>query len=111
LTWRDPALPDARKGAFDDVPEAVDASRAETAANGVERQLAVELDMPVLDEIEGLAFLAETVGFETVDHGGREAVVDLGHVDVLQSEAGALPPFRKNLSKLRPWVNPACPAT
>ena len=76
--------------AFDDVPEAVDASRAEAAAEGVERQLAVELDTPVLDEIECGAFLAETVGLETVDHRGREAVVDLGHVDVLRTKARPL---------------------
>src|SRR6266481_9512431 len=79
------------QSAFDDVPEAVDASGAEAAAKGVERQLAVELDMPVLDEIEGLALLAETVGLEPVDHRGGEAVVDLGHVDILRTEAGALP--------------------
>src|SRR5438132_1192914 len=73
------------------MPEAVDASRAEAAAKGVERELAVELDAPVLDEIERGALLAETIGFEAVDHRGREAVVDLGHVDVLGTKAGALP--------------------
>jgi len=51
------------------VPEAVDASGAEAAAKGVERQFAVELDAPVLDEIERFALLAEAVGFETVDDG------------------------------------------
>src|SRR5260370_15162653 len=94
LTWRDPARPDACN-ALDDVPEAVDAPRAEAAAKGVERQFAVELDMPVLDQVECLAFFAETVGCETVDHRGREAVVDLGHVDVLRTESGAPPPFRE----------------
>jgi len=49
--------------------EAVNASGAEAAPKGVERQFAVELDMPVLDEIECGAFLAETVGFETVKCG------------------------------------------
>jgi hypothetical protein len=48
----------------------VDAACAEIAANGVERQFAVEFDKPVLDEIECLAFLAETLGFETVDRRG-----------------------------------------
>jgi hypothetical protein len=38
------------------------AAGAEAAAKGVERQFAVELDLPVLDEIERLAFLAETAG-------------------------------------------------
>src|SRR4029077_18885987 len=76
---------------FDDVPEAVDAPRSEAAAEGVEREFAVEFDAAVLDEIEGLALLAEPVGFQAVDHRGGEAVVDLGDVDVLRGEAGALP--------------------
>jgi hypothetical protein len=74
-----------------DVPEAVDASRAETAAKGVERQFAVELDVAVLDEIECFAFLAETAGFETEDRRGREAVADLSQVDILRTEARPLP--------------------
>jgi hypothetical protein len=37
----------------------VDASGAEVAAKGVLRQLAIELDMSVLDEIERFAFLAK----------------------------------------------------
>src|SRR5207245_615039 len=79
------------QGAFDDVPEAVDAAGAEAAAKGVERQLAVELDAAVLDEVERLALLAEPVAFETVDHRGGEAVVDLRDVDVFRGEAGTLP--------------------
>ena len=77
LTWRDPARPDACNAPFDDVPEAMDASRAEAAAKDVERQLAVELDMPVADEIERLAFLPET-GFETVDRQSREGRLRAG---------------------------------
>src|SRR5712691_10717029 len=77
--------------ALDDVPEAVDASGAEAAAKGVERQFAVKLDAAVLDEVERLALLAETVGFQAVDHRGGETVVDLGDVDVPRAEAGALP--------------------
>ena len=53
--------------AFDDVPQAVDAPGAQAAAEGVERQLAVELDAAVLDEVERFAFLAEAVGLEAVD--------------------------------------------
>src|SRR5207237_2154323 len=77
--------------AFDDVPEAVDAAGAEAAAKGVERQFAVQLDAPVLDEIERLAFAAEAVAFEAVDHRGRETVIDLRDVDIPGGEAGALP--------------------
>src|ERR1700704_1030041 len=76
---------------FDDVPEAVDAAGAEAAAKGVERQVAVQFDAAVLDEIERLAFLAKAVAFKAVDHRGREAVGDLRPVDILRGEAGALP--------------------
>src|SRR5262249_2079187 len=77
--------------ALDDVPETVDASRAQTAAERVQRQIAVELDAPVLDEIERFALLAESVGLEAVDHRGGEPVVDLSDVDVSRGEAGSLP--------------------
>ena len=69
----------------------MNAPGAEAAAKGVERQFAVELDPPVLDEIQCLALAAETIGFEAVDHRGREAVIDLGDVDILRAEAGSLP--------------------
>src|SRR6185312_5033579 len=79
------------QGALDDVPKTVDAPGAEAAAERVERQLAVQLDPPVLDEIERLALLAESVGFEAVDHRGREAIIDLRHVHILRAESGPLP--------------------
>ena len=47
--------------ALDDVPQAVDPPGAEAAAEGVERQFAIEFDAAVLDEIQRLAFLAEAV--------------------------------------------------
>src|SRR6185437_16471409 len=47
------------EGAFDDVPEAMDAASPEAAAKGVERQFAVQFDAAVLDKVERLAFLAE----------------------------------------------------
>src|SRR5262252_11117433 len=79
----------------------MDASGAEAAAKGVERQFAVELDAPVLDEIERLALLAEAVGFEPVDHRGREAVVDLSDIDILRAKTGALPSqFRRAAAAL-----------
>src|SRR6185436_17835559 len=77
--------------AFYDVPQAVDPPGGEAAAEGVERQLAVELDAAALDEIERFALLAEAVGLEPVEHRGREAVVDLRDIDVLRAEARALP--------------------
>src|SRR5215831_5460022 len=73
------------------MPEAMDASGAEAAAKGVKRQVAIQLDASVLDEIERLAFLAEAVGFEAINHRGGEAVVDLRHVDILWTEARPLP--------------------
>src|SRR2546422_145461 len=44
--------------ALDDVPETVDASGAQAPAEGVQRQLTVQLDASALDEIERLARLA-----------------------------------------------------
>src|SRR5499425_1511421 len=76
---------------LDDVPETVDAPGAQTAAERVQWQLAVELDPPVLDEIERLALLAEAVRLEAIDDRRREAVVDLRDVDVLRREARPLP--------------------
>src|SRR2546422_10757330 len=39
--------------ALDDVPETVDASRAQAAAAGVQREVTVHLHAPVLDELDG----------------------------------------------------------
>src|ERR1700737_4262039 len=83
--------PGCLQRAFDDVPQAVNAAGAEAAAEGVEWQLAVELDAPVLDEIERLAFPAEAVGLQAIDHRGGKPVVDLRDVDILRRESGALP--------------------
>src|ERR1019366_6393343 len=56
--------------ALDDMPETVDAPGAQTSAEGIERQLAVELDAAVLNEVERLALVAESVRLETVNHRG-----------------------------------------
>ena len=76
---------------LDDVPEPVNTPGAETPPEGVQRQLPVELDASVLDEVERLAFLAEPVGFEAVDNRGGEAIVDLRDIHVLGREARPLP--------------------
>src|SRR5439155_8142024 len=77
--------------AFDDVPETMDAPRAQAPTEGVQRELTVELHASVLDEIQRFALLAEPVGLEAVDDRGGEAVVDLRHVDVFRGEARSLP--------------------
>src|SRR5262249_32912177 len=90
----DLALPGASGGLqrpLDDVPQTVKAPGAEAPAEGVERQLAVELHAPALDEIERFALLAEPVRLQAVDHRRGEAVVNLGHVDVARAETRALP--------------------
>src|SRR5262249_9479871 len=79
------------EGALDDVPQAVNAARAQAATKRVQRQLAAEADPTVLDEVERLALLAEAVGLEAVDHRRREAVVNLGDIDILRRKAGAFP--------------------
>src|SRR5262245_10856128 len=66
-------LPGARASgslqrALDDVPQAMDTPGTETAAEGVERQFPVEFDAAVLYEVECLAFLAEAVRFQPVNH-------------------------------------------
>src|SRR5262245_50149514 len=90
----DLAFPGASRrlqGALDDMPQAVDAPRGKAPTEGIERQLAAELDAAVLNEVEGLAFLAEPVGLETVEDGGGEAVIDLRDVDIFRTETRARP--------------------
>src|SRR5213593_1039761 len=72
---------------LDDVPETMDAPRAQTPTEGVQWELTVQLHASVLDEIQRFSLLAEPVGLEAVDDRGREAIVDLRHVDVLRGEA------------------------
>src|SRR5262245_859047 len=79
------------EGALDDVPQAVNAPRAQAATKRVQRQLPLKRDATVLNKVEGLALLAEAVGLKAVKHGRRETVVDLGDVDVLWRKAGAFP--------------------
>src|SRR5215510_11804078 len=79
------------KGALDDVPQAVYAARSQAATKRVQRQFTIELDPTPLDEVEGFALFAETVGLKAINHGGREAVIDLGHVDIFRRKTGAFP--------------------
>src|SRR5690349_16572591 len=58
------------QGALNDVPQAVNAARAQAAAKRVQRQLAVKRDPAALNKVEGLALSAEAVGFKAVNHGG-----------------------------------------
>jgi CoA-transferase family III len=81
-----PRAPGRLQGTLDDVPQTVNAARAQATPEGVQREVAVELDASVLDEVEGFALLAEPVRLKAVDHRGREAVVDLGHIDIARAE-------------------------
>jgi hypothetical protein len=84
LTWREPAGPmPVARARYGQRPRMRPVPRLPPKV--LSGSSPVELDMPVLDEIECGAFLAE--GFETVGHRGRETVGDPGHVDVLRSEA------------------------
>src|SRR5262249_56886032 len=73
------------------MPQTMDAPGAQAATEGVQGQLAIQLNTTVLNEIQGLSLLTETVGLQAVDDRGGEAVVDLGHVNILGGETGALP--------------------
>src|SRR5207237_9875614 len=89
------------QGALDDVPEAVNPPGAETAAKGVERQFAVEFDTAVLDKIECFALGAEAIGFKPVDQRGREPVIDLRDIDMLEIEPRTFPgQFRRAAAAL-----------
>src|SRR5712675_747120 len=61
---------------------------AETAAVGIERQLADARDqVAVGDELAALAFLAKTEILELHQHRDGEAVIDRGVLDVLWRDA------------------------
>src|SRR5712692_5284705 len=82
-----PGTPRRLQRPLDDVPEAMDASRAQAPTEGVQWELAVQLHAAVLDEVQRFSLLAEPVGLEAVDDRGGETVVDLRHVDVPRGEA------------------------
>ena len=79
--------------ALDDVVHAVDVALGQVAAAGVDRQAAAELDGPARHERPALALGAEPVVLELQQDGDREAVVELGDVDVRRPEAG--PPVQR----------------
>src|SRR4051794_22776666 len=71
---------------------AVQAAGRELAAAGRDGQLAVERDAPAtLDEGAGLVARREAERPQPLPRVDREAVVDLGHVDVRGLEVGARP--------------------
>jgi hypothetical protein len=76
-------------GAFDDVVHAVDVALGHVSAAGVDRQAAAGLDRPAGHERTALALGAEAVVLDLQQDGDREAVVQLGDVDVGGPEAGA----------------------
>ena len=67
------------------------------AAVGVRRQRPVPAQAPALDERAALALAAEPEVLEREQHGDRERVVQLEHVDVGQRHAGALERQRTGL--------------
>ena len=77
---------------FDDEEHAAHPRMAgrEPAAVGVRRQRAVERESSVLDERAALPLRAEPEVLERDQHGDRERVVELEHVDVVERDAGPL---------------------
>ena len=63
------------------------------AAAGVDRQPAAQVDLTTGHERPALALLAEAPILELQQDGDGEAVVDLGHVDVVRPESG--PPVER----------------
>ena len=79
--------------ALDDVVHAVDVALGQVAAAGVDRQAAAELDGAARRERAALALGAEPEVLELQQDGDREAVVELGDVDVGRAEPG--PPVQR----------------
>ncbi len=73
---------------LDDVVHAVDVALGEVPAAGVDRHAAGRARSPAGGEGAALALGAEAVVLELQEHGDREAVVELGDVDVGGTEAG-----------------------
>src|SRR5256885_2890876 len=59
-------------------------------AAGIDRKAAIDVDGAARDERAALALGAEAEVFDLDQHGDREAVVELGDVDVVRSEPGPL---------------------
>ena len=79
--------------ALDDVVHPVDVALREVTAAGVDRDRPAELDLAGGDERPALALLAEAPVLQLQQHGDREAVVQLGDVDVVGAESG--PPVQR----------------
>ena len=71
------------KHRFGDVPHAVEPSFAQAATEGVDRQLTFQSDAPILNKGVRFALRAKAGGFEPVECGGAEAVVQLDRKSVV----------------------------
>src|SRR5579863_5950141 len=67
----------------------------QTAARGVERDVAARAKIGTLDECSALAFFAEADVFEHDEQLARKRVVDLVHVDIVEREPGAFERARR----------------
>src|SRR3990172_11329226 len=76
---------------LDYVVEAVDIGLRQQASMRVQRQLAVAVYAPVLHKGATFAFLAKAQPLQLHDHAVGEAIVNLGDIDVLGSDARAAP--------------------
>ena len=90
-TWRSPASPRSCSQQLDDLRDARRADRMALRlqpAAGVDRGLATQHRAARLEPLPGCSRVAEAEVLVGDELGDREAVVDLGEVDVLGSDAG-----------------------
>src|SRR5580700_2208167 len=73
----------------------VHSALAQAAAEGIDRQLALERDTTVLHELTTLATRAESRGFEPVERRGIETIVELGRVHIARSGVRRRPEFAR----------------
>ena len=97
-TWRGPASPAQLRARFVQHPVSVHAPRGELPAVGVQRELPVEAEpLAALDVRARLALTADPEGLEPHQREEREAVVELGEVEVARPELGAAPQLARRV--------------
>src|SRR2546425_10294311 len=74
------------KHSFGDVSHAVQSPLAQTAAKGIDRQLPLQGNTAVLGKSVGFALWTKAGGFEPVERGGAEPIVQFGSVHIPRSQ-------------------------
>ena len=107
LTWRDPARPEACNAPSTMCQRSWMRSVSRPAAKGFAQQFAVELDPPILDELERLAFVTKAVGSETIGAASpkKSSTCPATGAHSTAFAAASYPSRRLNRSEGRVWGN------